>query len=805
MKTYLALALSFAATSAFANPEWGPADTVACYNVGPGIEYTKIIYPDKPLIIWYSTIDLTNPYNKVEQVMSRHQVPDVNRWDVMTHYKENSRPGHQVKIAWNHDFFVYESGICIGGNISDGQITHLLTGRSMLAITADKKAEIFLPGYDTKIITADNTEVGIDIFNASAAGLTGDCIFFNHLNGTTLSEPGTYIQVQPQQPWIVNGDDIPCKILAISNEPLQTSPTECVIYLRGSKLNALDGHVKVGDVLSVRQRVTSPSWGIAPEDILNGFHGYPSIAHDGVLHEGEYNNFENGREYEKSSHVMAGISKDKTKLYICLNEMSTQSQPIDCVEMANWMLQRGAWDIVNFDSGGSAAIVINEEMQNLPGRGSVRPVQNAMLAVSLAPEDNTVTQMSFSKKVITTATISSLPLSVVSYNQYGDIVEENVAGCTYTVSPENLGYVDSNGIFHSNQQGGSGKIIATKGNVSCEVPLNVQEATDVQLPFSELLIDSSRQYIIPVYGIVNGKSIPLEAEAFQWEPSTPGIVKIEEGVLSGIQNGTTTVTGTFGNLSISFDVTVEIGKGSMSVLNFKEIIDQPSTSTSGLTNLTVTDNIPSSWKNGTGFHVDKIGGRLLRINHTGATTIYGLPDDLSMNVYDPQSAIDRVLIQLTDKQSNVHNIEVTPSGTDCECVFNLSKDDIPFDIQQFPIKITNLSVYFKATTNADFALGDLMANYPIPDESSVTAISTPKALTISNNTETLNVSFASENETKAQLLVYNTSGTLVQNSSIQVEQGNNSFAMDISFLPTGIYFVTLLQEGKQSSEKFIIR
>lgn len=805
MKTYLTLALSLAATSALANPEWGPADTVACYNVGPGIEYTKIIYPDKPLIIWYSTIDLTNPYNKVEQVMSRNQVPDVNRWDVMTFYKENSKPGHEVKIAWNHDFFVYESGICIGGNISNGQITHLLTGRSMLAITTDKKAEIFLPGYDTKIITADKTEVGIDVFNASASGLPGDCIFFNHLNGTTLSEPGTYIKVQPQQSWIVNGDDIPCKIIAISSEPQQTSATECVIYLRGSKLNALDGHIQVGDVLYVRQRVTSPSWGTAPESILNGFHGYPSIAHDGVLHEGEYNNFENGREYEKSSHVMAGISKDKTKLYICLNEMSTQSQPIDCVEMANWMLQHGAWDIVNFDSGGSAAIVINEEMQNLPGRGSVRPVQDAMLAVSLAPEDKTVTQMSFSKKVITTATISSLPLSVVSYNQYGDIVEENVADCSFSVSPETLGYVDDNGIFHSYQQGGSGKIIATKGNISCEVPLNVQEATEVQLPFSELLIDSSRQYIIPVYGIVNGKSIPLEAGAFQWETSTPEIVKIQDGVLSGIQNGTTTVTGTFGDLSISFDVTVEIGKGSMTVLNFKDIIDQPSTSTSGLTNLTITDDIPSNWENGTGFHVDKISGRLLRINHTGATTVYGLPDNLSMNVYDPQSAIDRILIQLTDKQSNIHNIEVTPSSTDDKCIFNLSEDGIPFDIQQFPLKITNLSVYFNATTDADFALGDLMANYPIPDESSVTAITVPKSLSVTNSTETLNVSFSSDHATNGQLLIYNMAGAVMQNSGIQIEKGNNNFAMDISYLPTGIYFVTLLQEGRQSSEKFIIR
>ena len=173
--------------------------------------------------------------------------------------------------------------------------------------------------------------------------INGDCVFFNHLNSRKLTDPGKYIKVQPQSEWIVNGPDIPCKIIEISDSPLQTSKTECVIYLRNGKQNALDGHVEVGQTINVRQKMVKSNWGNVPENILNAFHGYPSIAHDGVLHEGEYNNFENGREYENSSHVMVGISKDKTKMYVCINEMSAQSKPINCVEMATWMLKRGAW------------------------------------------------------------------------------------------------------------------------------------------------------------------------------------------------------------------------------------------------------------------------------------------------------------------------------------------------------------------------------------------------------------------------------------------------------------------------------
>ena len=170
------------------------------------------------------------------------------------------------------------------------QLTWKLDGRSLLAITTDKKAEIFYPVLDHEMIAADGTEVTIDRYNSAATVLEGDCVFFNTLNGLQLTEAGRYIKVKALQPWVVNGDDIPCEVLEISDSPLQTSDTECVIYLRNSKLNSLDGHVGVGDEIKVRQRMSQPWWGIAPENILNAFHGYPSMAHDGVLHEGEYNN-----------------------------------------------------------------------------------------------------------------------------------------------------------------------------------------------------------------------------------------------------------------------------------------------------------------------------------------------------------------------------------------------------------------------------------------------------------------------------------------------------------------------------------
>ncbi len=50
-----------------------------------------------------------------------------------------------MKVAWNHDFFSYDAGVCIGLNISEGEVTWTKTGRSLLAITDDSRGSVFYP------------------------------------------------------------------------------------------------------------------------------------------------------------------------------------------------------------------------------------------------------------------------------------------------------------------------------------------------------------------------------------------------------------------------------------------------------------------------------------------------------------------------------------------------------------------------------------------------------------------------------------------------------------------------------------
>ena len=417
-----------------AAPNWDVADTLEHYEIGPGIEYIKIRYESVPLTLWATTIDMTNPYNVIEQVQSNNSVPDLKRELVQDMSKRLTTPGHKVCAAFNHDFFSYDEGVCIGLNISNGVISMPAgSGRSTFAITQDKTASVFFPVPECKAISASGDEVTETIRN-------GDCVLFTNMNSLNLDAEGRYIKIRPRSNWIVNGTPTVCDVLEVSDLPLQTSDTDFVLYLRNTKLNSLPD-IKVGEGITISQKLVAGKFGTPPDNILQAFHGYPSIAYEGKLHDGEYNDFENGREYETSCRTMAGMSQDGKTVYFVATELSENSTGINCIDIANWMLAHGAWNVVNFDSGGSTAIVVDHTMLNLPGRGSLRPVMDGVLLVSTAPEDNGVAHYSFSKTQLNVPIISLAPLTLISQNKYKDVIERNVEveGFAFRCEPAGLG------------------------------------------------------------------------------------------------------------------------------------------------------------------------------------------------------------------------------------------------------------------------------------------------------------------------------------------------------------------------------
>ena len=107
----LLLQLQASATDVVKNPGWGTEEIVESYTIGPGMKYTAYHFKEKPLRLWCVEVDLTNPMNRVEAAQSNDKVPHVARWTVPVFSRRNSREGHQVRAAINHDFFLYGEGV----------------------------------------------------------------------------------------------------------------------------------------------------------------------------------------------------------------------------------------------------------------------------------------------------------------------------------------------------------------------------------------------------------------------------------------------------------------------------------------------------------------------------------------------------------------------------------------------------------------------------------------------------------------------------------------------------------------------
>lgn len=105
--------------------------------------------------------------------------------------------------------------------------------------------------------------------------------------------------------------------------------------------------------------------------------------------------------------------------------------------------------------------------------------------------------------------------------------------------------------------------------------------------------------------------------------------RVEDGMIYAGQNGTTVVTGRFGDVAVSVNVTVENSDKPVLVTDFTNDSDFER-ALSGVSNLSVsTAALPEGWNSGAAWSFDITNGRLATIDLTFNKTLFGLPESLS--------------------------------------------------------------------------------------------------------------------------------------------------------------------------------
>ena len=798
-------------------PDWGKGDTIEYYSIGPGAMYARIEFTKKPLHVFQTTIDLNNPYNNVELYPSNLKTPDPQRETTSSQCKSNTYAGHRSFCGVNHDLFHYSNQTTAAGiNARNGEIvSHYGNyGRSVLSISKDKVAEVFPPNFSASVIFGDNTRLNIDNINESAYGIQSvrNCVLFNPFCSLTLNESGTYVLLEPQGEWIINGEPTACKVKRVSQEAIQPDKKSHILFVRREAETLFKSKVSEGDVIYISQEFLEgrfPNSGLSvppAKNILQVAHGWPSVILNGELHDKEYNDFvEPGRENWDYPCTLAGITKDGKKLFLITVDKATM------VEIAYYLVSQGAWNVVNFDGGGSATMVVNGDVVNNPTDGRERAVMDSFQGISYAPADDELGSITFSRPSIEAIPFASIPLRLLSHNKYGEILDSDLKDVEF-VCPENLGTVDSNGNFLAGGQEMSGIVTARKGDKECELFVNIVPAENpIKVEPVNILIDNIREYPINLTSVFGKKTYKINPAAFDWVSSDPACCIVEDGIVKGLANGESDLTGTCGDNTLSLHVKVEIGMNEIVCEDFSDMADYPMNMTSAVTNLHFDNTgLPAGWNDGVNMIFNLGTGRGPYIEMKNPVTFFGLPDSISLELMPSADFVRNISITFSSNlKKDFLFYEIVPEQKkDSIYVVPFSTEDAAYDITMFPIVMESIKFNLdqqKKGNDLNIFMRDLKAYYPLKGDMKVESVSRQKGLKVYiDGAENLVLELPGIQTGAVKTEICNMEGRLLLADTGNISS-DSIYSIPVSGFAPGIYVIKVYTKDSIFVSKFPVR
>lgn len=616
-------------------------DTLECRSVGPGVQYVRMHMPEYPLDIYTLTIDLNNPYNDVNTFIGKDHAGTT---EAMTQaYTRLSTPGHQPIGSINGNFWIVSgqgmddllgqphSGCMVNGEIATepnnwnranrGEGIELLQEIGFVVLDEEKKMWIDDMYFDARVTRADGESFTIAEVNRIRN--ENEIVLYNHFTGATESYiDGVDVIIEPAEghSWGVN-KAVECVVKRIvpSTGGTLLEGEEYALSGAGTGADFLN-KLQVGDIVTVNASLSTRTDGLKPmaRQMLTG---NALVMREGQLTPRNENETYNSQTYSRSG---IGMSQDGKTLYlIVIDYKSSTSVGCNTATMCYILKQAGAWNVANMDAGGSAQMMLRGSLVNNPADGKERPVSNGFMVFSNAPEDATLTHLAFDHYNLEVPAYACFEPTILGYNQYGVLVDTQVAD--YTLSCDaSLGTVSPDGKrFYAAPQATTGTLHVTSGNASGEIRVTVK-ATEIAMQNSAVIADKAHPYPIEVFSTIGANTYTYDPASLTWSIDDPTICQIDEGVLTGIQNGETRVTGSIGDFSGTMAVTVEIPRSPR--IPADDFTGWTTKAISAITDATVT---PAA--DGTGsLTFTYQSGRQPYVEMDKSVTLYSIPDTIRL-------------------------------------------------------------------------------------------------------------------------------------------------------------------------------
>ena len=558
-------------------------DTLESYQVGPGIIYTRfdITNSSSTRHCYIYEVDLTNPYNQVEE---SHSTTMGNTERMADAHARLDSANHRSIGSVNCNFWIVSSqddgkynnltGVpCtgqvrngkIGTNITNWNIGHgdpdPLLGRKQdigyLMIDANKKAHIDQFSWDAHLAIGDQAMPISEVNRNRSNPSDNEVVMFNSDMGTktTLTkdvidarlgtnQPMIELLVKLEQDWAIN-QHLFAEVVSINtNGGTKIEEGYAVFRGRGTGKTFLET-AKVGDRVQFIMGMYESLSGDRP-NIKQLSAGNCYVMREGKLTNRNWNEDYNNKNYPRTGF---GVSKDHNTLWM----MVMEKPGMYTHEMASILRHFGAWEAAGADGGGSAQFNLDGQIINPTTEGSPRAVGNSIFLFSTAPDDSIVNEMRTTSTFIRLPKYAAIKPDFLGYNQFGMLISKQLQGVKLSCNPE-TGYITEDGHFVCL---GSGILTARYDNASLPINIVLVDEATPELRLDSVIVSTGWEYEIEINGELDNKQFEMLPSAFSWVVDDPTICQVDEGIVKGLKNGRTSVHGTIGDITLHLIVKVE--------------------------------------------------------------------------------------------------------------------------------------------------------------------------------------------------------------------------------------------------------
>lgn len=693
-------------------------DTLLHRTIGPGMVNTIVRIPDYPLNVYVLEADVTNPHMRVETTIGYNTV---GRTEALVNaYKRNRTATRRPVAACNGNFWivsgsgapwnVYALGTPMGAAVRNDTTfvnTNMTadqwdggwarTGASVY--THDRRVHM---GHFAWAGAITSSKIGtVNYANVNRRGINGEVALWNQAytatrefetNWTSHGAQGTvgtdnyYLTFVEGEHWLVNKPMkfVVSKIVKSADRQKLGSYDAC-ITASGAAKSKLEALVE-GDEIEVASYWTSSdcNGGVGVPTIESMVEGNAQVMHNGELTGRNYDEEYNSMIYSRTAY---GCNAEGTKLYMIVIDKSTSKKygisagcptAVMCQILKN--MCPDVSEVVNYDAGGSAEMMINGSIINTTTEGTPRAVACGWMLVAEGEEDNEVASIMFEDYHVKAPIYSSFTPKILGYNKNGELVNENVTGFTLSCDAA-IGSTDGN-VFIAGGEVVNGVLTATLNGMTCTVPVTTMAAQPAIAIKPTILIDD-RDYPVEVTATVNNNTYLYDPTHLGWTTSDSGIASIVNGTLKGVKNGDAHITCTIGDLVDEADVKVEISDApyiyqSWDGFTFKQ---------SGASNLSLSEDGVLSFTNGS--------SRAPYLSLKKDITFYSLPDTIAFT-FNSTIPIDYIQVDTRNNSitsSNYVRYEIEggyEAGKDYTIAIDLDAMGGAEKVSTFPVSVREI-------------------------------------------------------------------------------------------------------------------